>query len=125
MSIKIVFVMYLFKFEPLLKQTLWGGDKIRTYKHLHNTLPHVGESWELSGVPGHESVVANGEWKGTLLPDLIGHLGADLVGADNLARHGNLFPLLVKFIDARLDLSIQVHPDDRLAHERHGCPGKT
>ena len=124
MSIKIVFVMYLFKFEPLLKQTLWGGDKIRTYKHLHNTLPHVGESWELSGVPGHESVVANGEWKGTLLPDLIGHLGADLVGADNLARHGNLFPLLVKFIDARLDLSIQVHPDDRLAHERHGCPGK-
>ena len=112
------------KFEPILKQTLWGGDKINAYKHLNNSLTHIGESWEISGVPGHESVVANGPWKGTALPALIDRLGADLVGRDNYERFGTLFPLLVKFIDARLDLSIQVHPDDRLAHERHGCPGK-
>ena len=112
------------KFDPILKQTLWGGDKINDYKHLNNSLTHIGESWEISGVPGHESVVANGPWKGTALPALIDRLGADLVGRDNYERFGTLFPLLVKFIDARLDLSIQVHPDDRLAHERHGCPGK-
>lgn len=116
--------MYMMKFEPILKQTLWGGDKINDYKHLNNSLTHIGESWEISGVPGHESVVANGPWKGTALPALIDRLGADLVGRDNYERFGTLFPLLVKFIDARLDLSIQVHPDDRLAHERHGCPGK-
>ena len=116
--------MYMMKFDPILKQTLWGGDKINDYKHLNNSLTHIGESWEISGVPGHESVVANGPWKGTALPALIDRLGADLVGRDNYERFGTLFPLLVKFIDARLDLSIQVHPDDRLAHERHGCPGK-
>lgn len=116
--------MYMMKFDPILKQTLWGGDKINDYKHLHNALTHIGESWEISGVPGHESVVANGEWKGTPMSELIARLGADLVGKDNYARFGTLFPLLVKFIDARLDLSIQVHPDDRIARERHGCPGK-
>lgn len=116
--------MYMMKFDPILKQTLWGGDKINDYKHLNNSLTHIGESWEISGVPGHESVVANGPWKGTALPALIDRLGADLVGRNNYERFGTLFPLLVKFIDARLDLSIQVHPDDRLAHERHGCPGK-
>lgn len=116
--------MYMMKFDPILKQTLWGGDKINDYKHLNNSLTHIGESWEISGVPGHESVVANGPWKGTALPALIDRLGADLVGRDNYERFGTLFPLLVKFIDARLDLSIQVHPNDRLAHERHGCPGK-
>ena len=75
MSIKIVFVMYLFKFEPLLKQTLWGGDKIRTYKHLHNTLPHVGESWELSGVKGNESTVSNGPLAGRTITELIEEYG--------------------------------------------------
>ena len=117
--------MYLFKFDPILKHTLWGGDKINAYKHLHNSLTHIGESWELSGIPGHESVVANGEWKGTLLPDLIDRLGDALVGRRNHERFGNMFPLLVKFIDARLDLSIQVHPDDETARRRHGCPGKS
>ena len=117
--------MYLLKFDPILKHTLWGGDKINAYKHLHNSLTHIGESWELSGIPGHESVVANGEWKGTLLPDLIDRLGDALVGRRNHERFGNMFPLLVKFIDARLDLSIQVHPDDETARRRHGCPGKS
>lgn len=116
--------MYPFKFEPLLKQTIWGGDKINSYKKLANDLTQVGESWELSGVPGHESIVANGVWKGTSLSRLIERFGAEIVGTENHARFGTTFPLLVKFIDARLDLSIQVHPDDELARQRHGCPGK-
>lgn len=116
--------MYLFKFEPILKQTIWGGEKIITYKHLDSNLQQVGESWELSDVSGHESVVANGPLKGTSLPELIDRFGASLVGHENYARFGNNFPLLVKFIDARKDLSIQVHPDNVLARSRHNCSGK-
>lgn len=117
--------MYLFKFEPILKSTLWGGNRLASYKHL-SAIPAqpIGESWELSGVPGHESVVANGCLKGTLLPELLQQMGPELVGTDNYARFGNTFPLLIKFIDARLDLSIQVHPNDTLARARHNCPGK-
>lgn len=85
----------------------------------------IGESWELSGVAGHESIVAEGPCKGVSLPELIDRYGAELVGKSNYERFGNEFPLLVKFIDAREDLSIQVHPDDRLAWERHRMHGKT
>ncbi len=116
--------MYIFKFEPMLKQTIWGGHKIVTYKNLDSDLQQVGESWELSDIPGHESIVANGTLKGVSFPELISRFGASLVGHDNLARFGNRFPLLVKFIDARKDLSIQVHPDDNLARSRHNCSGK-
>lgn len=113
------------RFEPILKQTLWGGGKIIPYKHLDVELPRVGESWELSGVKGSESVVAGGEFAGRPLPALIEELRGKLVGEKVYARFGNEFPLLIKFIDAREDLSIQVHPDDRLAAERHGSKGKT
>lgn len=116
--------MYLFKFEPILKQTIWGGHKIITYKNLDSDLQQVGESWELSDVPSHESIVANGPLKGLSFPELISRFGASLVGRENLVRFGNRFPLLVKFIDARKDLSIQVHPDDSLARSRHNCSGK-
>lgn len=121
---KRLFSMYPFKFEPLLKQTIWGGDKINSYKNLTNDLTQIGESWELSGVPGHESIVSNGELKGTPLHRLIERFGAQVVGNDNYSRFGITFPLLIKFIDARQDLSIQVHPNDELAQKRHGCPGK-
>ena len=117
--------MELFKFEPLLKQTIWGGDKIVTFKHLESDLDSVGESWEISGVPGDESVVANGEYKGKTLNEVLAEMKDKLVGADNYKRFGDRFPLLIKFIDARQDLSIQVHPDDETAH-RQGKPiGKT
>ena len=117
--------MELFKFEPLLKQTIWGGDKIVTFKHLESDLDSVGESWEISGVPGDESVVANGEYKGKTLNEVLIEMKDKLVGADNYKRFGDRFPLLIKFIDARQDLSIQVHPDDETAH-RQGKPiGKT
>lgn len=112
------------KFHPILKQTLWGGERIIPYKELASGLSRVGESWELSGMPGSESVVAEGPWAGNTLSELIGRFGAELLGKANYARFGQEFPLLVKFIDAREDLSIQVHPDDELARKRHGKSGK-
>lgn len=117
--------MELFKFEPLLKQTIWGGDKIVTFKHLQPDLENVGESWEISGVPGDESVVANGEYKGKTLNEVLAEMKDKLVGADNYKRFGDRFPLLIKFIDARQDLSIQVHPDDETAHRQGKPMGKT
>lgn len=116
--------MYPLKFEPILKQTLWGGDKIIPFKHLNETLPNVGESWEVSAVEGGESVVANGADKGYTLPEMVRKYKEELVGEANYARFGNKFPLLIKFIDAKLDLSIQVHPGDELAKKRHNSFGK-
>lgn len=117
--------MYPLKFEPILKSTLWGGEKIIPFKHLTEKIANVGESWEISGVPGNESVVANGEYKGMTLPELVGTFHGELVGEANYARFGNTFPLLIKFIDAQQDLSIQVHPADDLAKKRHNSMGKT
>lgn len=85
----------------------------------------VGESWELSGVEGSESVVAEGELSGATITELLTQYGAELIGKANYQRFGNEFPLLIKFIDAKQDLSIQVHPDDKLALERHNSKGKT
>ncbi len=116
--------MYPLKFEPVLKQTLWGGDKIVPFKHLESDLANVGESWEISAVEGSESVVADGADKGLTLTRMVRKYGAALTGASNYKRFGDKFPLLVKFIDARLDLSIQVHPGDELAWKRHQCFGK-
>ena len=116
--------MYPLKFEPILKQTLWGGDKIIPFKHLNVSLPEVGESWEVSAVEGNESVVANGPDKGRTLTEMVRHYRDELVGEANYARFGQKFPLLIKFIDARLDLSIQVHPGDELARKRHNSFGK-
>lgn len=116
--------MYPLKFEPILKQTLWGGDKIIPFKHLNENLPNVGESWEISAVEGSESVVANGDDKGLTLPEMVRKYKEELVGEANYMRFGNKFPLLIKFIDAKLDLSIQVHPNDELARKRHNSFGK-
>ena len=115
----------MYRFEPLLKQTLWGGDKIIPFKHLNVSLDHVGESWELSGVSGSETIVADGPDKGKSLNQLVREQKDRLLGKENYDRFGDEFPLLVKFIDAQKDLSIQVHPNDEVAH-RHGKPrGKT
>ena len=91
--------MYPLKFEPILKQTLWGGDKIIPFKHLNSDLKGVGESWEISGVENNESVVANGPDKGLTLADMVRRYREELVGEANYARFGNKFPLLIKFID--------------------------
>ncbi|MDR3140811.1 MAG: class I mannose-6-phosphate isomerase [Tannerellaceae bacterium] len=118
--------MYPLKFAPILKQTLWGGNKIVPFKQLdNNDLTGVGESWEISGVEGDESVVVNGPDKGVSLTAMVHKYREKLVGEANYLRFGNTFPLLIKFIDARQDLSIQVHPNDLLAKERHNSFGKT
>lgn len=117
--------MYPLKFKPILKSTIWGGERIIPYKQLVDTQKQVGESWELSGVKGNESVIVNGKYAGLTLPDLIAQEGANLLGVKNYERFGQEFPLLIKFIDARQDLSIQVHPNDKLAWERHQSKGKT
>ncbi len=115
----------MYKFKPLLKQTLWGGDKIIPFKRLDVTMDHVGESWEISGVEGQETVVANGPDAGKTLNALVREQKSALVGQANYERFGDEFPLLVKFIDAHRDLSIQVHPNDEVA-QRHGKEhGKT
>lgn len=114
-----------FKFEPLLKQTIWGGEKIIPFKHLDEKVEKVGESWEISGVENSESIVAEGPDKGLTLTQLVRRHREDLVGEDNYNTFGEKFPLLIKFIDAKQDLSIQVHPDDVLAKKRHNSFGKT
>ena len=115
----------MYKFEPLLKQTLWGGDKIIPFKHLDTQLETVGESWEISGVKNNETIVANGKDKGKCLNQLVSEQKGRLVGEENYERFGDEFPLLIKFIDARQDLSIQVHPSDEIAHRQGKPRGKT
>lgn len=115
----------MIKFEPLLKQTLWGGSKIIPFKHLDAQLENVGESWEISGVSGNETIVANGQYKGMSLNQLVRELKGSLVGVENYQRFGDEFPLLIKFIDACQDLSIQVHPSDEIAHRQGKSRGKT
>jgi len=115
----------MMKFEPLLKQTLWGGDKIIPFKHLDSTLENVGESWEISGVKDNETIISDGEYKGKSLNELVRELKEQLVGQENYKRFGDEFPLLIKFIDARQDLSIQVHPTDEIAHRQGKNRGKT
>jgi len=115
----------VFKFKPLLKQTLWGGNRLAAFKHIDTPMEGVGESWEVSGVEGSVSIVADGPYKGKDLTGLVALMKGDLVGHKNYEHYGSEFPLLAKFIDARQDLSIQVHPNDEVAR-RHGYRhGKT
>ena len=113
------------KFKALLKQTIWGGDKIIPFKHLSEKLDKVGESWEISGVKDNETMVSEGNLAGQSLNDIVRRYKGELVGKDNYERFGDEFPLLIKFIDARQDLSIQVHPTDEIAHKQGKCRGKT
>ena len=117
--------MYPLKFKPILKSTIWGGEKIIPFKHLDCQQAQVGESWEISDVPGDESVVADGADAGKNLTQMVSEYKGALVGESNYKRFNGKFPLLIKFIDAQQDLSIQVHPDDELAMKRHNSMGKT
>ena len=115
----------MLKFKPLLKSTLWGGEKIIPFKHLDSTQLQVGESWEISGVAGNETIVSEGEYAGKTLNEVVAIMRDRLLGADNYRRFGNEFPLLIKFIDACKDLSIQVHPNDETARRQGKPRGKT
>lgn len=117
--------LYPLKFEPILKPVIWGGSAICPFKGVSPVQDGIGESWEISHVRGNVSVVANGELKGASLDELISRDSAAILGQKVLSQSGTTFPLLIKFIDARDDLSIQVHPDDKLAKERHNSFGKT
>lgn len=112
-------------FVPQFKSVIWGGKRIAAFKGIPSQGDKVGESWELSCVPGHESVIAAGEYKGVSFRKLMDEHGEEIMGKRLTAAYGHDFPLLIKLIDSADDLSIQVHPDDKLARERHNCPGKT
>ncbi|TRX13517.1 type I phosphomannose isomerase catalytic subunit [Flavobacterium gawalongense] len=116
---------YPLQFEPILKERIWGGEKLKTVLNKPITSKITGESWELSTVEGDVSVVANGEWKGKSLTTLINECPSEILGTAVHARFGKQFPLLFKYLDAREDLSIQVHPNDELAKKRHNSFGKT
>ena len=117
--------LYPLQFEPILKDRIWGGEKLKTILNKPIVSRITGESWELSTVEGDVSVVANGILKGKSLMDLIDETPNEILGTAVYKRFGKQFPLLFKYLDAREDLSIQVHPNDKLAKERHHSFGKT
>lgn len=117
--------LYPLKFKPILKERLWGGTKLKDVLNKPIESDITGESWELSGVSGDISEVANGALEGTSLQELISLQGESLLGKSVVERFGNEFPILIKFIDAKQDLSIQLHPNDALAKKRHNSFGKT
>lgn len=118
--------LYPLKFKTIFKDKIWGGQKINTYLGKDfSPLPNCGETWEISGVKSDVSVVENGALAGKSLASILETHRGDLVGKQIYEKFGNEFPLLVKFIDANDDLSIQVHPDDELAKKRHKSFGKT
>lgn len=117
--------LYPLQFEPILKERIWGGEKLKTEFNKPITSKITGESWELSTVEGDVSVIANGVLKGKSLLELINDNPETVLGTKVYSQFGKQFPLLFKFLDAREDLSIQVHPNDELAKKRHNSFGKT
>ena len=115
---------YPLRFKPILKERIWGGEKLTTIFKKDVPKPNIGESWELSDVEGDVSVVSNGDLKGKSLKELIETYKGDLVGEKVYKVFGNSFPILIKFIDAKTPLSIQVHPNNELAKVRHNSFGK-
>lgn len=117
--------IYPLQFEPILKERIWGGEKLNTILNKPIASKITGESWELSTVEGDVSVISNGELKGQSLTSIINEAPDEIVGTAVHNRFGKQFPLLFKYLDAREDLSIQVHPNDELAQKRHNSFGKT
>ncbi len=115
----------IFKFNNIFKPVIWGGCRIAEFKGLPPQGDNIGECWELSPVSGYESVVVDGDFKGMTLPRLIDLHGDEIMGRRLMKQLDGKFPIVVKIIDSADDLSIQVHPDDTLAAERHGTQGKT
>jgi mannose-6-phosphate isomerase len=120
-----VYKLYPLKFKPILKEKIWGGQALNYKSKDVDRDTKIGESWELSGVEGSVSVVAHGTLKGQTLNQILKIYNEDLVGKSNYKRFGNEFPLLIKFIDAKENLSVQLHPDDSIARDKHNCMGKT
>jgi mannose-6-phosphate isomerase len=118
--------LYPLIFKPIYKEKIWGGQKLRKILNKDfGSLPNCGESWEISGVEGNISQVQNGDLKSKTLNDLVQEFRERLIGKKILEKYKGEFPLLIKFIDAADDLSIQVHPDDEMARQKHNGSGKT
>ena len=117
--------LYPLKFRPILKDKIWGGTKLKTILQKDSSLPNIGESWEISDVEGDTSIVSNGNLENQSLKQLLQLYKDELIGKKNYEKFGDKFPLLIKFIDAKQDLSIQLHPNDALAKARHNSFGKT
>lgn len=117
--------LYPLKFQPILKDKIWGGEKLKEEFNKKSNSKELGESWEISTVPGDISIVSSGELKGQSLQEILETYKEELLGHQNFKRFGTSFPLLIKFIDAKEDLSIQLHPNDNLAKKRHNSFGKT
>lgn len=118
-------MLYPIQFAPILKDKIWGGEKLKTVLNKSSNLNNIGESWEVSDIEGDTSIVVNGTLKGQNLKQLLETYKGDLIGEKNYKIFGNKFPLLIKFIDAKEHLSIQLHPNDELAAKRHNSFGKT
>jgi len=116
--------LYPLKFTPLFKYRIWGGEKLKTALNKNYTEENIGESWEISDVSGDETVVADGDLSGKTLRDLTRQFKGNFVGNAVYDKFGEEFPLLIKFIDAKTPLSIQVHPSNEIAKERHNSFGK-
>lgn len=116
---------YPIKFKPILKDKIWGGSKLRTILKKDTKSNHTGESWEISEVEKSVSIVSNGPLKGNSLTTILSHYKGLLVGKSIYEKFGEKFPLLIKFIDAKTELSVQLHPNDQLAKQRHNSLGKT
>ncbi len=117
--------LYPLKFKPILKEKIWGGQKLNQLLNKKSDLENIGESWEISDVKGSTSIISNGALKDQSLSSILKAYKSSLVGKKNYSKFGNKFPLLIKFIDATDDLSVQLHPNDKLAKERHNSFGKT
>ena len=117
--------LYPFLFEPNLHEVVWGGNQLRPYKGLAPSEEPIGESWEVSAVPTSTSIISNGELKGNDLITAINEQPDAILGKKVNEKYNGKLPLLVKFIDAKRDLSIQVHPNDDMAMREHGKMGKS
>ena len=117
--------VYPIKFNPILKEKIWGGNKLNNILGKQTEGTNIGESWEISDVEGNISIVSNGQYKGLNLKELINQYKADFLGCSNFENFGTNFPLLIKFLDAKTDLSVQVHPDNKMAKQQHNSFGKT
>ena len=118
-------LFYPLLFDPIFKERIWGGTKLKEVLNKSFESNQIGESWELSTVENDISIVVNGVFKGLNLSQLIEKYPTEVLGAKSIQYFGYNFPLLFKFLDAKEDLSIQVHPNDALAKERHQSFGKT
>ncbi len=119
-------ILYPFKFKPVFQNRIWGGNKLKTILNKeYDEIDKCGESWEISNVKGGVSVVKNGALQGKFMQELIDHCRENLLGKKVIEKYGKIFPMLIKFIDAQDDLSVQVHPNDEIALKKHNCFGKS